>query len=405
MTATAELQDLQAHADTWNTRLIGHSDMNGRGDGMQVIKNGQYAYVAHLGTTDAALSILDCADPESPKLVRQLQHPPRTHRHKVQIVGDVLIQNSEAATYYKYEPSDVPVTGIEVFRIDDPTDPRKIGFHPVPRSGVHRMWYSEAPYAHVAAWTPNATQRGYQIVDLSEPTAPRTAGSWWIPGTDPEDAEKWEPLDARDHFQVHGIIPHGDRAYVSCTDAGMAILDISNVAAPRLISHINWHPPYGGYSHTSLLLPERKLIVEVTESVKNTRADDGDKRIWLIDVRDERQPVILSSLPLPAPPKGSPWETYDERPLRFGPHNCHENRPGSFYSESRVYSTWFNGGLRIHDISDANRPEEIGYFVPPTPPGQEAPQINDLFVDADGLIYLTDRYNGGMYVVEYTGGA
>jgi hypothetical protein len=43
--------------------------------------------------------------------------------------------------------------------------------------------------------------------------------------------------------------------------------------------------------------------------------------------------------------------------------------------------------------------------VPPTPPGQEAPQINDLFVDTDGLIYLTDRYNGGMYVVEYTGGA
>ena len=43
----------------------------------------------------------------------------------------------------------------------------------------------------------------------------RTAGSWWIPGTDPEDSEKWEPLDARDHFQVHGIIPHGDRAYVS----------------------------------------------------------------------------------------------------------------------------------------------------------------------------------------------
>src|SRR5947207_14930922 len=122
MTATAELQDLQAHADTWNTRLIGHSDMNGRGDGMQVIKNGQYAYVAHLGATDAALSILDCADPTNPRLVRQLQHPPKTHRHKVQIVGDILIQNSEAATYYPSAPDDVPVTGVEVFNIEDPTD-------------------------------------------------------------------------------------------------------------------------------------------------------------------------------------------------------------------------------------------------------------------------------------------
>ena len=404
MTAISDLTTMQSESDTWNTRLVGHTDMNGRGDGMQVLKVGRYAYVAHLGATDAALSILDCADPSSPTLVRQLQHPPKTHRHKVQIVGDVLIQNSEAATYYPSGPDDVPVTGVEVFSLEDPTDPRKIGFHPVPRSGVHRMWYSEAPYAHIAAWVPNANQRGYQILDLSEPSAPRTAGAWWIPGTDPEDEERWEPLTDHAHFQVHGIIPHGDRAYVSCTDAGMAIVDISNVASPRVISRINWSPPFGGYSHTSLLLPGRGLIVEVCESVKSTIAEEGDKRIWLIDVRDERQPVIISSFPRPVPPKGSPWATYDERPLRSGPHNCHENRPGSFYSETRVYSTWFNGGLRITDISNADRPEEVGYFVPPTPPGQEAPQINDLFVDTDGLIYLTDRFNGGMYVVEYTGG-
>ena len=404
MATLTELRSLQAESDTWNTRLIGHSDMNGRGDGMQVLKVGRYAYVAHLGTTDAALSILDCADPSSPRLVRQTQHPPKTHRHKVQIVGDVLIQNSEAATYYPSAPDDVPETGLKVFSIEDPTDPREIGFHPVPISGVHRIWYSEEPYAHIAAWVPNSNERAYQIVDLSEPSAPRMAGAWWVPGTDPEDEDRWEPLDPQLRFHVHGVIPHGDRAYVSCNGAGMAILDISNVAAPRFISRINWAPPYGGNAHTSLLLPGRGLVVEVCESVRNTLAEDGDKRIWLIDVREERQPVMISSFPAPVPPKGSPWSSYDERPLRFGPHNCHENRPGSFYSETRIYSTWFNAGLRITDISDSDRPTDVGYFVPPTPPGSEAPQINDLFVDADGLIYLTDRYTGGMYVVEYTGG-
>jgi hypothetical protein len=45
----------------------------------------------------------------------------------------------------------------------------------------------------------------------------------------------------------------------------------------------------------------------------------------------------------------------------------------------------------------------VGYFVPPAPPGQEAPQINDVFVDEPRLIYLSDRYNGGMYIVEYEG--
>ena len=41
--------------------------------------------------------------------------------------------------------------------------------------------------------------------------------------------------------------------------------------------------------------------------------------------------------------------------------------------------------------------------MPPPPPHQTAPQINDVFVDEQRLIYLTDRYNGGMYIVEYEG--
>ena len=37
---------------------------------------------------------------------------------------------------------------------------------------------------------------------------------------------------------------------------------------------------------------------------------------------------------------------------------------------------------------------------PETPPAQAAPQTNDLFVDAEGLIWLTDRVGGGLYVLE-----
>ena len=31
--------------------------------------------------------------------------------------------------------------------------------------------------------------------------------------------------------------------------------------------------------------------------------------------------------------------------------------------------------------------------------------FNDLFVDADGLIYVSDRIRGGLYILEYTGPA
>lgn len=405
-TTLPDIRSMQADSYAADTRLIGWNNLNGCGDGMQLIKNGRYLYVAHLGTSAMALSILDCQDPSNPTLVRQIEHPANTHRHKVQIVGDVLIQNSEVPYFLrgKYETDDKPITGLAVFDLSDPTDPREIGFHTVPGKGVHRIWYSEPPYAHIAAWLPDCHERAYQIVDLSNPRQPKMAGCWWIPGTKDSDPEPWTPLQEHAEYHIHGIIPHGNRAYVSCVDAGFALLDVSDVSSPKVLGRVNWSPPYAGYLHTALPLPSRGLVVGCTEAIAVTEAQDGDKRIWMIDVREERNPVTISSFPKPKPPKGSPWQSFWERGRRFGPHNVHENRTGSFHSERTIFSTWYNAGLRIHDISDADRPEEIGYFIPPTPYGQESPQTNDVFVDADGLIYISDRINGGIYVVEYTNG-
>jgi hypothetical protein len=229
-------------------------------------------------------------------------------------------------------------------------------------------------------------------------------GCWWVPGSKEQDSRPWQPLDpTQNHFQVHGAIPHGNRAYVSCIDAGMAILDISDLSSPTLISHINWNPPYGGYSHTSLPLPGRGLLIEVCEYLGDNPERNGDKRIWVIDIRDERQPVIISSFPKPRPPKNSPWKDLPDHLLPYGPHNVHEHYPKSFTNENLIFSNWLSAGLRITDISDADRPTEVGRFVPPPPPGQQVPRVNDLYVDADRLIYLTDRRGGGVYIVEYTG--
>jgi hypothetical protein len=405
MTALADVRAMQSESYAAEMRLLAHHDLAGAGDGMQLIKVGNYLYVAHVGSSPMALSILDVADPENPRLVRQLPHPPNTHNHKVQIVGNTLIQNSEFISYIEKTGDEEPVTGVNVYNLDDPTDPSQIAFYPVPDRGVHRIWFRDAPYAHIAAYVPGARTRAYQILDLSEPAAPKMVGCWWLPGAKPEDQDPWVSLDPHhNHFQVHGVIPHGDRAYASCTDAGMAILDVSDVASPKLLGHINWSPPYGGYSHTSLPLPGRGLVVEVCETVGGGgREGNGDKRIWLIDVREPRQPVMISSFPEPKPPKGAPWTSFHDRPLRFGPHNAHENYANGFVSETLIFSTWFNAGVRVTDISNQDRPEEVGYFIPPAPEGQAAPQINDLFVDENKLVYITDRITGGIYVLEYTG--
>ena len=92
---------------------------------------------------------------------------------------------------------------------------------------------------------------------------------------------------------------------------------------------------------------------------------------------------------------------------RFGAHNIDMNRP---VSTSRtlnrtVVGSFFNGGIRAYSIEDPYHPVEIGYLVEAAPPGNQTHtiQINDVYVDENGLIYANDRLSGGLDIVKYTG--
>ena len=68
-----------------------------------------------------------------------------------------------------------------------------------------------------------------------------------------------------------------------------------------------------------------------------------------------------------------------------------------------MFLTYFNAGLRAVDVSDPLKPREVGCYVPETPGGQDAIQSNDIGADADGRLYLIDRWGAGMHILEYTG--
>jgi streptogramin lyase len=65
-----------------------------------------------------------------------------------------------------------------------------------------------------------------------------------------------------------------------------------------------------------------------------------------------------------------------------------------------VFATYFSAGVRVYDLADPSDPVEVAHWIPEPPPGQAAAQINDLFVDATGLIWVTDRVTGGLYVLQ-----
>ena len=79
--------------------LVGHTDLRGKGDGMQIMRNGDVVYVGHMGDFGIGTSVVDVSDLAHPRVLRQIPVPSGTHSHKVQLAGDLLLANHEQYPY------------------------------------------------------------------------------------------------------------------------------------------------------------------------------------------------------------------------------------------------------------------------------------------------------------------
>jgi len=329
--------------------------------------------------------------------------------NSLDVVGNTL------AVAYQTQKFGMKPAGFDLFDISAPEKPKLISHFDCsgPQSrGVHVLWFVDGEYVHMAAGAPDFQPRDplddqiYRIVDVRNPSQPREAGRWWAPGTCESDSEP-SPRRTEGGFKVgsKGFRAHNtnvypqrpDRAYVGYLDYGAMILDISDKARPKVISRWSNSPPYTGFTHTVLPLFERNLLVVTDESTVDNAAD-WPKLAWVLDVKLESYPVSISTLPLP------PVETFAKRGGRFGAHNLHENHPTptAWRSDTIVFGTFFNGGLRAFDLSNPYQPQEVAYFVPGAPPMSRAGaiQLNDVFIDDRGIVYTVDRFAGGLYTLE-----
>jgi hypothetical protein len=386
------------------------------GEGMAIQKTSdgrRVMWLAHESHKD--FTGVDVTDPRKPSVIIQTDLPHHDIRsNSLAVVGDIMYVAHQTAK------RGLPNAGMDIYDIAKPEEPRHIGLFDVtaPDSrGVHCLWCVDGEYAHLKTTMPGANPRNpsddqfYVSVDVRDPTKPTEVGRWWIPGTLESDTE--DPperhVEFNSGFGAHNINVYPrrpDRAYAAFKDGGVVILDVSDMAHPKQVTRLDYHPPLPGYTHTALPLFDRELLIVTEESVR-LKAEDWPKLTWVMDMRVETNILMLSSLPLPDP------SVFAAIGGRFGAHNIHENPPvdTALVSEDLIFGTYFNGGLRVHDISNPFQPKEVAWFLPEDAehgaelaaalerpiPGMN---LNDVYVDEAGIIYTADRQWGGLYTLE-----
>ena len=396
-----------------HTRVVGYSDLDGRGGGfkmaIQEVAGRWYLYMGHLW--HRGWSILDVTDPTKPQVVNFIEGPSNTWTIQMEVnAGKMITALERMPASWGGDPNAAFDEGVLIWDlVEDPLHPRLLGQFRTGGTGTHRDFYAGGRYVHLAAGMPGFSGNIYVIIDIADPPRPTEVGRWWVPGQHVAGGETPEPA-----VSLHGPpFVLGDLSYLPYGAAGMVIVDISDVTRPQLVGRLDFSPPFNPNigAHSVLPLPQRGIALVTSEAIAS-RCMEPLNHTSVADISDPSQPVLLATVPIPEPPPGAPFDDFCERGGRFGPHNFHQqyHSPFTDHTQNLVYLTYFNAGLRIYNIEDPRNPEEVGYFLPPDPTQRFGPQppdalvlqSEDVLVDARGNIYLANK-NQGLWILRYTG--
>jgi hypothetical protein len=370
-----------------NVMLVGHLDIDGGG---MVDVRGNLAAVGHMGPPYAT-SLLDVADPSRPRIVSRIKVRPGTHSHKARICDNTLVINVES-----YGGGGDGKAGLALYDITNPREPKEISFYTMGGqstggTGVHRFQLDCSRKLVYASGSSDGFQGNLTtIIDISDQAHPREIGRWWFPGQHLSGGER--PTWRGSNFRTHHPLRMGNRLYVSLWFGGFAILDVTDITKPRLISHANYHQGDSSPTHTALPVGHRILdkdwLIVFDEELGSS---DPPAFMRIFDVTDEGHPKQVGTFLVPKDPSGRTGG-------RFGSHQPHEH----VGKDNLIYGAWFSGGLRVIDVSNPYIPREVGHYIPKPGKGERFAQSNDVFVDERGLVYLIDR-NQGLDVLKFTG--
>ena len=353
--------------------------------------------VAYLATTTGYATV-DVSVPDRPELLADVRDPLADREGgPLRVIFDVKLDVTDPTTLAVAGPANPrrgAVSGLLTVDVSDPARPVEVAFHATDFP-VHNCFVRDG----LAYLTGNDGGRNpIVIVDLETGTE---AGRWSV--ADVADAWAAVPAGLR---SVHDVYVAGDAAFVALWDAGTWILDVSDPADPTVRGRVDVPDPEPlsalddaavrrratlppGNHHYVATDESGTLLGVGRESWGRRAADDtatatatpaadvaandsgavtgpsspataadgaefvgGPSGIDLWDVSDPADPVPLATIPAPASPDptyGGVWTTAHNFELSGGV----------------LYSSWYRGGVKRHDVSDPGAPETVSWWRDP----------------------------------------
>ncbi len=441
-----------------NMKLVGYSDLQGRTAYQPTIQkqgNRWIAYVGHHGDKklnplsskqeDNGTSIIDVTDPKHPTY---LSHIPG-EEGKAEQGGAQMVRICSGADLPKADKSKFYMLRTfgnqshEVWDVSEPAKPSLLTTIGKGLKGTHKnFWECDTGIAYLVSGNPQwRTTRMTQIYDLSNPAKPVFIRDFGLVGQQP-GAGGDVPMS------LHGPIstgPKGNRVffgYGTNTEGVLQIVDREkllngakdptpeNLLSPQ-IARLDLPPMHGAHTVFPMLdmdVPEfeknllgrKRDFIVVTDEAIQKECLEGRQMVWFVDITTEKKPFGVASWTVP-----EKSGNFCSRGGRFGSHSSNESTAPVFHKKIMFFAH-FNAGVRALDVRNPFSPKEIAYYIPgmnantvvlETPAGQigklpytaaatkRAIQTNNVEVDERGYIYIVDRANTGMHILELTGPA
>jgi hypothetical protein len=407
-------------------------------------------------------SILDVSDPKRPKY---LAHIPGD-AGKGEGGGAQMVRVCSGADLPRADKSKVYLlrsfgtVGHEVWDVADPARPGRVTVVVNGLRDTHKSWWEcDTGIAYIVSGPRDwRTRRMTQIYDLGDPSKPVFIRDFGLPGQQPGstgpvptdlhgpistgpkgnrvyfgygtavngvvqvvDREKLlkgpkEPTDANLVYpQISRLdLPEDAGAHTAFPLLDMAIAEYANqkrrpVAAASTTAADGGHGEAAASHHTQM---RRDFIAVVGETTAN-ECFENRQVLRMVDVSMETKPLGVATWTVP-----EASGNFCERGGRFGAHSSNENMTPIYYNRV-LFIAHFNAGVRALDIRDPFNPKEIAYYIPAvtsrtdkrcvgTGAGERckvAIQTNNVEVDDRGYIYIVDRANTGLHILELTGAA